>query len=91
LNVLQLYPDLTNDVQEEVDQIVENIGWTIEQAVGEIEVMLNHAPPVNDNPNDPMNWLCAEVRHEATKALLRELVRDLAEADRDSLLPGQPK
>jgi hypothetical protein len=52
---------------------------------------LNHAPPVDDNPNNIDNWLCAEVRHEATKALLRELTRELAEADQEATLPGQPK
>ena len=91
VNVLLLYPGLTNHVPEKIDEIVEYIGWTIERALGGVEVMLNHSPPYDDNPNNYMNYLCAEVRHEATKALLRALVNDLAKADQDSLLPGQPR
>jgi len=91
VNVLLLYPGLTNHVPEKIEEIVEYVGRSIKHTIGQVEVMLNHSPPCDDNPHNYMNYLCAEVRHEATKVLLRRLVSELAEVDQDSILPGQPK
>jgi len=100
--VLQAYPRIApaNDPdddddedrrQEYIDDVVETVAYHIEQAIGAVEVQLNHAFLGLDDAFDARDFVYAEVKHEATKRLICELAHQLENAAKDAILPPSKK
>jgi hypothetical protein len=85
---LDLYPQLEvpADRADYINDVKEEVLSGVVQALSVLVALLNHAV-VTERPDD-FDYMCAEVRHEVTSHLIRELVRDLEQTMAEARLPG---
>jgi hypothetical protein len=49
----------------------------VDQAISSVEEALNHHPETDHPEDNAFDYMCAEIRHQVTSRLIRELAKDL--------------